>query len=145
MALAGLGERPSQAWGGARRWVEVERRGEDDLRKMSEVESPAFVDRQMWERGGERRERGQLLVCLLGRCEKNKKRDAGLHFEPLGVRWPRSLHSQLDAGLAFGRECTVGGGTWAWWPHWKLDGWRMPRERATQEKEDDGGQNPGKA
>lgn len=61
MALAGLGERPSQAWGGARRWVEVERRGEDDLRKMSEVESPAFVDRQMWERGGERRERTSLL------------------------------------------------------------------------------------
>lgn len=94
----------------------MERRGENDLRKMSEVESPAFVDRQMWERGGERRERGELLVCLPGCSSKNKKRDAGLHFGPLGVRWSRSLHSQLDAGLACGREWTmVGGGTWACW------------------------------
>lgn len=131
MALAGLGERPSQAWGGARRWVEVERRGENDLRKMSEVESPAFVDRQMWERGGERRERGQLLVCLLGRCEKNKKPDAGLHFEPLGVRWSRGLHSQLDAGLAFGREWTVGGGTWAWWLVATLEAGRLVDAQGT--------------
>lgn len=77
MALAGLGERPSQAWGGARRWVEVERRGENDLRKMSEVESPAFVDRQMWERGGERRERGQLLVCLLGAVKRTRSEMPG--------------------------------------------------------------------
>lgn len=58
---------------------------------------------------------GKEDSCLFACCEKNKKRDAGLHFEPLGVRWSCGLHSQLDAGLAFGREWTVGGGTWAWW------------------------------